>query len=241
MKTGIIGYGRFGKLAADYLSRFTDVSIYDKYVEFEGAAGLEEICGCDAVILCVPISGLEETLQAVKHLLRPGVLVADVCSVKMYPVRLMREILPNHAEILGTHPLFGPDSFTGGARGRKIVFCKTRIREEKYRQVTGFFARKGFEILHKTPEEHDRAAAVSLNIPHLIGRALKEFGASSHEIDTAGYRALLEVMETSHHDTWQLFKDMNLFNPFAGEAIESFRKAIESVCTSLNQATGMEP
>jgi prephenate dehydrogenase len=42
--------------------------------------------------------------------LRPGQLIIDTCSVKERPLEWMLEELPDHVQIVGTHPLFGPDS-----------------------------------------------------------------------------------------------------------------------------------
>lgn len=226
---GIIGRGRFGDLAARYLSRFAETRTYDRKSPEGESQSLAEVCGADVLIICVPISELRNVLESIKGLLVPGTLVADVCSVKTYPLQWMLEILPFHVDILGTHPLFGPDSFDGDPAGRKIVLCPGRIEPERLERVSKFLSRRGFEALRRTPAEHDREVAVTLNLPQLIGRALGKFGDGAYEVDTAGYRELRAISRRACNDTAELFADMNEYNPYSGEVNGRFLECILGV------------
>ena len=93
---GIIGFGRFGKLASHYLAQDFEVFVYnraDKSAEINltGArsASLETVCRQDVVIPCVPISIFRNLLKDIAPLIKPDALVIDVCSVKEYPIRWM--------------------------------------------------------------------------------------------------------------------------------------------------------
>ena len=128
----LIGYGRFGRLAARYLSRDFRVRIADsrKGERVDRGAqrvSLEEAASKPIVILAVPISQLRAVLAEIAPSLQPGTLVIDVCSVKEQPVRWMRSLLPRSVSILGTHPLFGPDSAARGLKGHTIALCPVRI------------------------------------------------------------------------------------------------------------------
>ena len=125
---GIIGFGRFGRLMARYLSPDGQVRGHDPHVSPEAIAAvgaapatIGEVCRSDIVILAVPISHLQGLLSAIRPHLPPETLVVDVCSVKEQPVRWMQELLPETVDILGTHPMFGPDSAAGSLEGRKVV------------------------------------------------------------------------------------------------------------------------
>ena len=61
---------------------------------------------------------------------------------------------------------------------------------------------------------------------HFIGRSLDEFGAGELMIDTEGYKRLLHILEVVTHDTWQLFRDMNRYNPYAEEKRRAFTEAV---------------
>jgi prephenate dehydrogenase len=239
---GIIGFGRFGHLMSKYLTAEFDVYAYD--IEDKStaiaetgavAASLEDVCQQKIVILAVPISGIQDVLKKIAPLLKNDTIVVDVCSVKAYPVQWMKEILPDHVSILATHPMFGPDSAAKTLVGSKIVLCKVRIDGEHYSQIKSYLASKQLTVIETTPEEHDKEIAVSLALTHFIGRSLSEFGASPQLIDTEGYKRLLHILEVVDHDTWQLFLDMNRYNPYAREKRQIFIDAMQSIEEKLSQ------
>jgi len=233
---GILGFGRFGKLMASYLGQDFKVLIYDrldKSVQIEkcGAvpAPLEVVCRQDFVILAVPISSFKDTLKQITSFLKEDAVVVDVCSVKELPVAWMKELLPKHISFLPTHPMFGPDSAADSLNGRKIVMCKERIDEIRYRKIASYLTSKGLIVIESTPREHDEQIAVSLALTHFIGRSLSDFGAKTQIIDTEGYKRLLHILEVVEHDTWQLFEDMNRYNPYAKGKRAAFLNALNRI------------
>jgi prephenate dehydrogenase len=123
----------------------------------------------------------------------------------------MRKALPETVSILATHPMFGPDSAATSLRERKIVLCRERVPEGRYRRIKSYLSGKGLVLIEATADEHDRQIAVSLALTHTIGRSLSAFGARDLPIDTEGYRRLLHILGVVEHDTWQLFQDMNTY------------------------------
>jgi prephenate dehydrogenase len=237
-EVGLIGFGRFGKLIAKHLAGRFRIYAFDKnFAEGEkwGAipCSLEEACGKEIVVLCVPISDLESTLGQIKGLVKENALVMDVCSVKETPAYLMEKILPKSVRILATHPLFGQDSAAESLAGRKIALCKVRIPDDDYLRIKKFFLGLGLEVIETTPLEHDQQAAKSLLLTQLIGRALVEMGAKEQKIDTIGYKNLLKLRVIASNDSEQLFVDMNRFNRFSkktrNELIESLNKIEETL------------
>jgi prephenate dehydrogenase len=240
---GIIGFGRFGRLMARYLAPDGTVRVWDpaaaaQQVHAAGArpADLAAAAQSDIVIPAVPISRLQEVLSQVKPHLKAGSLVADVCSVKEQPVRWMQAILPAGVEILGTHPMFGPDSAADSLHGRKIVLCRVRVEAERYAKIKRCLSSKGLAVIEASPAEHDKQIAVSLALTHFIGRALAGMGAEPQDIDTEGYRRLLHILEVVENDTWQLFEDMHRFNPHAEEARLAFMGALAVIEKKLGES-----
>ena len=193
MEIGIVGFGRFGKLAADYLCKDFKVYVYDRGKTIINSdnkniipAAIDKVCAGDIVILAVPISEFENALLEIKNLLKKGSLVIDVCSVKERPAKLMKKLLPKNVQILATHPIFGPDSAKDSVRGRKIVLCRTRISEEFYRKIKENLENAGLIVIEATPEEHDREIAKTLLLTHFIGRGLMEVGGWKVEADFDG-------------------------------------------------------
>ncbi len=233
---GLIGFGRFGKLASAYLSRNFRICVYNSGKNAEAisktgaeAVSLETACRQKIVLLCMPISAMESTLEKIAPLVNPQALIIDVCSVKTLPVRWMREKLPETVSLLATHPMFGPDSARDSLKGHKIVLCPERISDRRFKKITGLLESAGLIVIESTPEEHDKQIAVSLALTHFIGRSLSSFGAQNLLIDTEGYKRLQHILEVVENDTWQLFEDMHRFNPFAAAARRNFLKAMLAV------------
>ena len=239
---GLIGYGRFGRLVVKNLSAKFEIFVYtrskDKEADIAEAGGrlvsLETACAQKVVVLCIPISAMQETLKQIAPLLKPDAIVVDVCSVKVYPVRWMRELLPKSVDILATHPMFGPDSAALSLAGHKIVLCPERIHPERYRKIKTWLEAKSLILIETTPADHDKEIAVSLALTHFIGRTLSAFGATPLNIDTEGYKRLLHILEVTNNDTWQLFEDMHRYNPYAKENRQNFLQAMEKIHQNLN-------
>jgi len=239
---GIIGFGRFGKLASHYLAKDFDVLVHtraDKGSEISQtgarAAALEAVCRQDIVIPCVPISIFKNFLTDIAPLINPAALIIDVCSVKEYPIRWMKEILPDTVSILATHPMFGPDSASNSLYGRKICLCKVKIEEKQYRKIRRYLSSKGLVVVEATARDHDEQIATSLALTHLIGRTLSESGAAQLDIDTEGYKRLLHILEVVERDTWQLFTDMHHYNSYAQKKRIEFMEVMQSINSRLEQ------
>ena len=237
---GIIGFGRFGKLMTRYLAEDFPVAVYNrtdktKEIKAVGAkpATLESVCSQDIVIVSVPISYMQEMLGQIATMLNPDALVVDVCSVKVYPTQWMKAILPATVSILPMHPMFGPDSAGETLRGAKLFMCQERIDTEYFKKIKSYLESKGLDVIVGTPDEHDQQIAVSLSLTHFIGRALSSFGAKPLDIDTEGYKRLLHILEVVQNDTWQLFMDMNRYNPYAAENRKAFIQAMASINAKL--------
>ncbi len=241
---GIIGFGRFGRLMTGYLAKDYNVKVFnrtDKTDEIARTAAitasLAEVCRQKIVVLSVPISTMRDMLRKIAPLLRPDAMVVDVCSVKVYPVQWMRDLLPTSVSLLGTHPMFGPDSAAESLLDRKIVLCRVRIADKRYNKVKSYLVEKGLNVIETTPESHDRQIAVSLALTHFIGRSLDEFGARELMVDTEGYKRLLHILGVVTHDTWQLFEDMHHYNPYAKEHRRAFMSAMSRLEKRIDDST----
>ena len=64
---------------------------------------------------------------------------------------------------------------------------------------------------------------------HFIGRGLSRIKIKKQEISSLGFERLLSVDETVSNDTWQLFKDMHRYNPYARIVRENYINALKSI------------
>lgn len=227
---GLLGFGRFGRMVHEYLSPEKRVSVYDpdsrKLGGLTNATSFEKVLSSQLIILCVPISSVEPLCKRMATHLQPGQVVMDTCSVKQHPVQWMLAHLPESVGILGTHPLFGPDSGKEGISGLKIVVCPARIDQDTYRQIRRYLESLQLVIIEATPEEHDHQIAQSQAIFHLIAEAMKRLGWAGQAISTPGPEAFYRLVKTVQHDTDQLFFDLERENPHTAHYRREFIQEI---------------
>lgn len=232
LKIAIIGFGRFGKSLAEILAPYCQIfiisqkNINDKKFQQIDYSDLKNI---DITIPAVPISVLKNTLKKINPFLKNGSLVMDVCSVKVYPCKWLRKYLPENIEILGSHPMFGPDSARKGLKGLQIIFCPLRISDEKFKEIKNIFQKLNLKIIEMIPEEHDKQSAISLVLVHFIGRALKNNQIKQQKISTLGFKKLLQACDNVTNDSWELFCDMNNYNPYAKKIRKKFIESLQKI------------
>ncbi|HEY2932019.1 MAG TPA: prephenate dehydrogenase/arogenate dehydrogenase family protein [Acidobacteriota bacterium] len=208
---GVLGKGRFGSMVVDYLSSDFSLHWYDPAVA--GGSTLEETVAADVLILSVPIRKVSKVCEQIAPLLRPGQLIIDTCSVKVRPLSSLMDRLPDFVDVLGSHPLFGPDSGKGGIRGLKIALCP--VRGNRIAPVRDYLQSIGLIVIETTPEEHDREMAETQAVFHLISRAIENAGLNRREISTPGPEKFFELLYSLQNDSLELFFDLESQNPFA--------------------------
>ena len=234
--TGILGFGRFGKIMAQMLETTHSVFFYDTSTALQNHPNflpLDKLIQLPTLILAVPIRDIESTLKAIAPNLKSDTVI-DVCSVKVHPVNMMLQYLPQSTHLIATHPMFGPDSYTTNPH-KNMMMHATRVPEALFQQWYALFAHHDIDITLMTPEEHDKEAAYSQNVTHFIGRVLNELDLNNTPISTAGFKSLLHIMTQTCHDRWDLFHDMVQYNPYSKTMIESLNEAMQTVSKKLDQ------
>ncbi|MDP2209226.1 MAG: prephenate dehydrogenase [Bacteroidota bacterium] len=231
MTIGIIGLGRFGKLAAEYLSKYFTVAAYDiKKVAFPKnvtRVSLKEAASQSVVVLAVPIRKMESTLKRIAPYINDGALVCDVCSVKEKPVEWMKKYLPKNTMILGTHPMFGPDTVLDGLKGNSIVLSSVRIKSKILDDIKRELKKLELIIYEKTPTQHDRLMAETQALIHFISRGYQWRKTQSQA--TRSYIQLLETFNNLLNDSKELFEDINRYNRFARPVRQKFINSLSQL------------
>jgi prephenate dehydrogenase len=220
-KLGLIGLGAFGQLAASHLRGHFEIVAADASDRSGEAARLgigwgssAEAAALPYVLLAVPVQSFGKVLESISGVVRPGALVIDVASVKIGPLREMERILPESVEILGTHPMFGPQSAAGGLAGHRIAVCPVRTR--RLDEACAFLREKlALEVYVCDAETHDREIAQTQALAQFVGRALAQLEESTSPVRTPGYDHFREVADTVGRDTWELFAAIQNLNPHA--------------------------
>ncbi|PIR13274.1 prephenate dehydrogenase [Candidatus Falkowbacteria bacterium CG11_big_fil_rev_8_21_14_0_20_39_10] len=248
---GIIGFGRFGALAASILSRHFLVKVYHYKNKKENPArakkigvrltDLKDTLNSDIVILIAPISQTEKIIKEIAPQLKPGCLVMDACSVKVYPCQWLKKHLPKSVEIMGTHPMFGPttskydfDKQTWDLKKLQIVLCPLRIKKIRLEKIKKFLKKLDLKVIITTPDDHDRQNAKTLSLVHFVGRSILGAGIGQQKIYTPGYEDLLRILPHTTSDNWQLFYDMNNYNPYAQVIRENFLDSCQTINKKIN-------
>ena len=207
-KVAIVGFGRFGQTLKRLLEHDFELIIINKN-------NAKEIINSEVIFYCVPISAFESVIKSHKKYFKDDNLLIDVLSVKMHPKKIFEKHLQGlKTQALLTHPMFGPDSSMNGFSGLPLIMDKFKADEENYNFWKDYFTNKGLKIIEMTAQKHDQLAANSQGLTHFIGRLLEKFDLKPTEIDSLGTKKLQEVMEQTCNDTWQLFSDLQNYNPY---------------------------
>ena len=184
----------------------------------------EAVRGVDLVLLSVPINKMGEVLDAVAPELDSGCILADLCSVKVRPLKQMLEAYAG--PVVGAHPLFGPVIPEGFEP--RVAVCPGRD-EAAAQAVSELLRSLGYAPFLCTDEEHDRALAVvqGLNFTTTVA-----YLASLREVDPQGRFLTPSLQRRLDSARKMLTQDREMFgiiaesNPFSQEAVRRFRSLL---------------
>ena len=148
-------------------------------IDTAAESALLAVSGSDIVLIAVPVSAMEATFKAVRHLLEPGVLLMDVGSTKRDVVDAARRVLKDRiGSFVPAHPIAGKE-VAGVAhadaalfQGRQVILTPLpKTSPELLQKATHAWAAIGAQVLRMTPENHDAAFAAVSHLPHILAFA----------------------------------------------------------------------
>jgi len=226
---GILGLGAFGQLMVKHLAPYVELYAYDPADQAKVFArkhcvkmtSLEEAATCDYVVLAMSVDKMEEVCKAIAPHLKKGAIVVDVGSVKVLPASVMQKYLPDHVEIICTHPLFGPQSGRDGIHNQKIAICPVRGRHVRW--LVAFFKKAlRLDVLMTTPDEHDKEVAMIQGLTHMIAQVLVELEPLPQKMTTKSFDKLKEAVEIVRYGSMELFLAIQCANPYAPDLRRRF-------------------
>jgi prephenate dehydrogenase len=236
---GIIGFGAFGRLMARHLHPHFSIYAYDPGrpdpapgVTFADAAA---VARCPIVVLAMPVDRIGDAIEMIGPHLRSGTLVMDVGSVKVRPAEAMRRLLPEDVDIVGTHPLFGPQSARDGIAGLKIAVCPIRGRDA-FRVAAFLRAALKLQVYITTPETHDREAATVQGLTHLIAKVLVSMEPLPTRLTTASFDMLMRGVEMVRYDAPEVFMAIERANPYSAEVRKRFFRLAAELDAQLSES-----
>lgn len=178
----------------------------------------QAIAEADLVILSVPATAMESTLElVVPHM--NGAILSDVTSVKVQPMHLMEK--QYDGPVIGTHPLFGPvipEGFTP-----KV--CVTPGKNVDPAPVVQLMKEMNFVPFVSTDREHDKGVAYvqGLNfistVAHLA--AMRQVENIEHFV-TPSFERRLKSAEKMLTEDKELFETISEANPLLQETVRQF-------------------
>ncbi|KAE8735330.1 Arogenate dehydrogenase 1 [Hibiscus syriacus] len=165
----------------------------------------------EVILLCTSIISTERVLNTLPlQRLKRSTLFVYVLSVKELAKNLLLDVLPSDFDIICSHPMFGPQSARQSWKDLFFVYEKVRIGSEsssvqRCEQFLGIFQSEGCRMVEMSCQEHDRFAAGSQFMTHTVGRVLNMLGLEPTPINTKGYEALLNLIENTCGDSFDLY------------------------------------
>jgi prephenate dehydrogenase len=137
------------------------------------------VAEAELVIVCTPVGHIAEHVREVARHCPEGTLITDAGSTKGSIVTALDGHLPRGCRFLGSHPVAGSEK-TGAAsadanlfEGHVAIITPTRnTSAEDFDLVEEFWEGLGSVVIQMSPEDHDRALALTSHLPHAAAAAL---------------------------------------------------------------------
>lgn len=250
LKVAVVGFGNFGQfLSSTFVRQGHAVLAHSRSDYSDAARSLgcaffpdpHDLCEAhpDVVVICTSILSVRAVLASLPlHRLRRSTLFADVLSVKEFPRTLLLQTLPPDFDVVCTHPMFGPESGKDGWAGLPFVYEKVRVgpgedRERRCEKFLDIFAKEGCRMVEMSCADHDRYAAETQFVTHTVGRMLAKLELESRPINTKGYETLLQLVENTCKDSFDLYNGLFMYNKNSTELLDRMEVAFDSLKKEL--------
>lgn len=237
MRLGIVGLGLIGGSIALALREAHDVIAFDSDASTRSRAAergvavagrLDGVISGDAVVIATPLASVVPTLEAIAG--RAAGVLIEVGSLKA-AVATFSERAPEHARIVGLHPMAGSTAPGFAAadpaifRGRPFLVVPTARSDEHAMATAGALARElGGEVTVCSAEWHDRAVAMLSAVPLAVAIALARAGADVAHLAGPGFEGATRLAATQP----ELAKAL-MGGPSVKDALARFRAALDEV------------
>lgn len=240
--TVIGGAGRMGRWLTRYLtSQRHEVTISD--VRSDEAASFAKSVGvsfsrkntgavrnADLTIVSTPIPVIPHVLREVSSYLKMNSIVAEISSLKSQIIPVLMEMTDRNVRPLSIHPLFGP----GAQRleEEKVALIPVASLSSEVELVKRIFP--SVEVVVVDAEEHDRAMALTLSLPHFVNiifastvseedlNVLKKLGGTTFTLQ-------LTLSESVMTEDPGLYASIQMNNEYTAQYLDRFLSKCEMV------------
>lgn len=228
VRIGIIGKGQFTTFITPHLEKFFEVVVFGREEKAE-----ETLKSLDYLVFSVPLQSIETVCKEIQNKISPQTVIVDVTSVKVEPLRILKQYFLDNP-ILGTHPIFGPQSGKNGIENLPIVLTNISLDESKYQEIKNFLLNTfKLKVIEKTAGQHDREMAYVQGLSHFIGRALAKMQIQDFETSTQSYKQLVNLEYLVGSDSWELYKTIQNGNQLTKDIRQEFLKTLQDLELAL--------
>jgi prephenate dehydrogenase len=199
----------------------------EKELGVRTAETVDAVKAADVLLLSVTIDQFPSMVAEISSFVKPAHLVFDITSIKTSPLEQMQRAF-NSANILGTHPVFGPGA--KDLHSQNFVLTPTNETESELSiKAQSFLEARGARVAVMTPEEHDRIMAVVLGLAHFISIAAADtlvgLGnlAQTKNVGGSTYRVLTTLVESVMSEDPELYATLQMNLPGLVEIENLFR------------------
>eukprot|EP00547_Thalassionema_nitzschioides_P009337 CAMPEP_0194229764 /NCGR_PEP_ID=MMETSP0156-20130528/44059_1 /TAXON_ID=33649 /ORGANISM="Thalassionema nitzschioides, Strain L26-B" /LENGTH=391 /DNA_ID=CAMNT_0038962323 /DNA_START=108 /DNA_END=1283 /DNA_ORIENTATION=- len=140
--------------------------------------------------------------------------------------------------------IFNPNDVTTSEEFNDVAGKRHSIHEDNESLIEGIdrierflsiWEEEGCRMIPMSCKAHDSYAANSQFITHLMGRILGEQGLSNTPIDTKGFESVLQLIDTTTADSFDLFYGLYKFNQNSMKTIARLQAAMDNVVEELKK------
>jgi prephenate dehydrogenase len=154
------------------------------------------VCRAEVAVFCTPVDHIAGQVLTTAPGCVPGTLLTDAGSTKAAIVAAIESKMPGGVHFVGSHPLAGsekrgPEHADADLfEGRLTIVTPTRRTDATALEKTkAFWQALGSRVKVLSPEDHDRALAMTSHLPHLAAAALAGILPSAlYELTASGFR-----------------------------------------------------
>jgi prephenate dehydrogenase len=204
------------------------------------ATSVDAARDAELVVVCTPVDRIVEDVRSVAAHLRPGAIITDAGSVKGRICGDLRTGLPEGVAFVGSHPLAGSEKNGWEHRDAElfddrvcVVTPDSSTKPETLNRVEDFWRTLGMRIVRMSPEDHDRALAITSHVPHVAAAALAaQLTDQLRDLAATGFRDTTRIA-AGDPELWTAILLANADSVSAGidrvmEQLAAIRTAIDS-------------
>ncbi len=207
----------------------------------------EAVREADLVYIAVPVGATRGVFEQIRDSLAPGALVTDAGSTKREVMQAAAELLPDHVTFIGGHPMAGSEQ--SGVRAARadlfeeavyfLIPTDTTSQEDLDRMQQVVRALGAIPSV-QTAHNHDRIAAATSHLPHLVSAALAstvaKLAGDNQEVQSfvgTGFTDTTRLAEGSP-EVWRDILMSNADN--LGDSVEELIGALQTLTVALREA-----